>query len=197
MLLAAITAGLATTVAVAFPPIVTSQHRGVLEPGATRRWAWYIPRRVDYKQDGTGNIQLAKDRTFVRVFAGGTAAFALLMGAVAVVRGRRRARALEAGRGVVTAGGPNATGARPFANASEFAGNGGATDGGPNVTGARPFANASEFAGSGVARDGGPNVTGASTPPSLPRARIADFDAVEEAEGDPASVGHARKFESN
>jgi hypothetical protein len=71
------------------------------------------------------------------------------------------------------------------------------TAGGLPVEGARPFANASEFAGSGVARDGGPNATGASTPPSLAHARIADFDAVEEAEGDPASVGDARKFESN
>ncbi len=72
------------------------------------------------------------------------------------------------------------------------------TAGGLAVEGARPFANASEFAGSGVARDGGPNATGASTSPSLASAaRIADYDALEEAEGDPASVGDARRFENN
>lgn len=104
VLLAGLTASLATTVAVAFPPIVTSRHRAELEPGATRRWAWYIPRRCDDEQDGTGDLQIAKDRTFVRFSAGGIAALALAICAVAVVRGRRRAASSETVRAVEGAG---------------------------------------------------------------------------------------------
>gem|GEM_PF-6296144 len=100
VLLAGLTASLATTVAVAFPPIVTSRHRAELEPGATRRWAWYIPRRCDDEQDGTGNLQIAKDRTFVRFSAGGIAALSLAICAVALVRGRRRATSSETVRAV-------------------------------------------------------------------------------------------------